>query len=83
MELLLKRFIIFIVVLILVLMLPWWLSVALLLGLSITVSFFIEVLFFAFLLDVLYAPAHTFHYGLFSAAVLFLAITLIRPRLRR
>lgn len=78
-----QRTIFFIAIFILVLILPWWLSVLLLFGLTVYIRFYPEVLFYGFLIDVLYSDRHTlFPYGLVFATILFLSIYFVRERIR-
>jgi len=80
----LYRTIFFFLILILVVILPWWLSTLLLFGLTIYLPFYLEVLFFGFLLDLLYSPSFSFPYiGLTFATVLLLIIMFIKTQIRR
>lgn len=78
------RFIAFIVVFLLVVILPWWLSVVILIGLTIYSSLYLEVLFFGFLIDVLYTIQYNFPYtGLVTATVFLLITMFIKTRIRK
>ncbi len=78
-----KRFLLFIFVLIFVLLLPWWLSGIALLFLTIYIPFYPEVIFFGFLIDVIYSTGYAFpSLGLLIATVVFIVILYLRPYIR-
>ena len=77
------RISLFIIVFIFVLILPWWLSAIILLGLTIYFPFYFEVLFFGFLFDTLYSTRYNFpDIGLSLATATLLAILFIRSFVR-
>jgi hypothetical protein len=77
------RVLLFIVMFVLVLMLPWWLSAILLFGLTIYFPFYLEILFFGFLFDTLYSVKLGFPYTGLTIATVFLLITMfVRTRIR-
>jgi hypothetical protein len=79
----LVRIILFILVFGCVTMLPWWVSTAVLIGLTIYFPYYLEVLFFGFLFDTLYASSYRFPYTGLTVAVVFLLVTmLVRTRIR-
>ncbi len=64
--------------------LPWYVSMVLIVVLIVYYPLYIEALFLAFLFDILYARQLTFPYTALSlAAILVLAVSFIRPRIRR
>ena len=74
----------FFILFILVLVLPWWISIISLAGLTIYLSFYIEVLFFGFLFDTLYSVGPFFPYTGLTIATAFLLITMfVKTRIRR
>jgi hypothetical protein len=73
------RVILFVFVLVVVLVLPWWISVVVLMGLTIYLPFYPEVLFFGFLFDTLYGRNQT---GLISATILLIITMFVRTRIR-
>lgn len=78
-----SRIFLFVVMLILVAVFPWWLSVAFLLVLTIYIPMYSEVVFFGFLFDSLYSFQRTLlPAGLTSAFVAFTLINLIRTQVR-
>ena len=79
----LARVIFFILTFVAIIVLPWWLSAALLVAETIYFSWYLEVLFFAFLFDTLYSP--TFHFPLNALTVAFvflLIVSFIKTRIR-
>ena len=77
------RIILFIVMYIVVLVMPWWLSVVLLALCTVYMPVYIEVLFFGFVFDTLYASKFVFPYvGLLCSLVFLVAVLLIRTRIR-
>ncbi|MSU45417.1 MAG: hypothetical protein EXS47_02195 [Candidatus Zambryskibacteria bacterium] len=74
----------FVIVLVLTIVLPWWLSIFILAGLTLYTQFYIEVLFFGFLLDALYSSTFSFPYiGLSISALFLLAAVLIKTQIRK
>jgi len=69
----------FILVFVLVLVLPWWLTSILLIALTIYFPFYAEVLFFGFLFDILYGSKN---YALIIATVFLLATMFVKTRIR-
>ncbi len=77
------RTLLFVVVLMFLLLTPWWITVPILIGLSIYYPLYLEVLFFGFLFDALYSVNYEFPYtGLTSAFVLLMLILFVRTRIR-
>ena len=77
------RVILFILVFGCVTMVPWWLSAMVLVGLTVYFPYYLEVLFFGFLFDRLYAGSLTFpHTGLILAFLFLLGTMFIRTRIR-
>lgn len=74
-----QRVLLFAVVWVCVLTLPWWLSAILLSAMTIIVPIYLEALFFGFLFDTLYSSNHA---GLISAMVLLLVVMFARTRIR-
>lgn len=78
------RILIFIAVLILVYLLPWWLSAFIILGLIIYFPFYLEALFFGFLFDTLYSAHFDFPYiGLTIVTTFLLLIMFVKSHVRR
>lgn len=78
-----SRIFLFIIMLILVAVLPWWLSAAFLVVLTIYIPMYSEVVFFGFMFDMLYSYKKTLlPVGLTSAFVVFVLINLIRTQIR-
>ena len=74
----------FILILVLVVVLPWWLSAVLLFGLTLYLPFYLEVVFFGFLLDTLYSIDFSFPFIYLSIATMFLFVTvLLKTQIRR
>ncbi|MCX6702123.1 MAG: hypothetical protein NTX96_02950 [Candidatus Zambryskibacteria bacterium] len=77
------RILIFILTFILVVMLPWWISILVLAGLTIYFPLYLEVLFFGFLFDALYSVKYNFPYTGLTIALVFLVIVLfIKTRIK-
>jgi hypothetical protein len=74
-----QRTLLFVTVYILVLVLPWWLTVVALVALTIFVPTYVEVVFFGFLLDTLYSNQHI---GLISVTIFLVLVILIKSRVR-
>ena len=84
MDITLVRVIAFIFVFILVVILPWWISVVVLIGLTIYFPFYLEVVFFGFLFDALYTIQYSFPYtGLTVATGLLLVSMFVKTRVRK
>ena len=78
-----SRTFLFILVFGLILVLPWWLGVIILVGLTLYFPFYPEVLFFGFLFDTLYAGKYTFPFtGLTTATIFLFFIIYIKTRIR-
>lgn len=83
MDSLLRRILIFIVVAVLVLILPWWLSVPVLIFFTIYIPLYFEVIFFGFMFDVLYSASLKFPLaGLSAATVFLLVVYFVRTQIR-
>ncbi|MEI6842965.1 MAG: hypothetical protein WCK48_00425 [bacterium] len=77
------RMLLFIIVLVCVIILPWWLSTLILVGLTVYFSFYLEVVFFGFLFDVLYEGNFVFPYkGLILSLIFLLVVMTVRKRIR-
>lgn len=76
-----QRTLLFLAVYVCVLVLPWWLTAVILVGLSIYVPFYVEVVFFGFLFDTLYNATNG-HKGLIVATIFILIISFVRTRVR-
>ena len=74
-----QRVLLFVAVYILALVLPWWLTALVLVGLTIYLPTYVEVIFFGFLLDTLYSNQHI---GLFSATIFLIIVLLVKSRVR-
>jgi hypothetical protein len=74
-----KRLLLFILVFLFVSILPWWMSVIILAGLTIYIRFYFEVLFFAFLFDILYSGSHT---GMIVAIFFIGVVEFVRTKIR-
>ncbi|MBI4155956.1 MAG: hypothetical protein HY507_01855 [Candidatus Zambryskibacteria bacterium] len=73
----------FIVVFVLVIVLPWWVSAVVLMALTIYFPFYLEILFFGFLFDTLYSAHYTFPFTALTFTVVFLiTVMFIRSRIR-
>jgi hypothetical protein len=73
----------FIAVFILAVILPWWLFGLVLIGLTIYFPFYLEVLFFGFLIDALYSVKYSFPYiGLTIATIFLLVVMFVRTKVR-
>lgn len=84
MNILFLRLIIFVLVSVLIIVLPWWLSVLLLIGLTVYFHFYPEVIFFGFLIDALYTVQYSFPYvGLVTATIFILITMFVRTRIRK
>lgn len=69
---------------ILVVVLPWWLSFLLLAGLTIYLNFYLEVIFFGFLIDSLYSVQNHFPYTGLVVSTIFLVVTMfVKTRIRK
>lgn len=79
----LARFILFVVVFIGIMFVPWWLSLAVLVTMTLYLPFYFEVLFFGFLFDTLYSAQYSFPYTFLSLAFIFLVIVMfVKERIR-
>lgn len=77
------RVLFFILVSVLVVILPWWLSSVVLVFFTIYFPFYLEILFFGFLFDILYSSDFSFPYRGLTIALLFLLIvSFLRTRIR-
>ncbi len=77
------RAISFFAVLFMVLVLPWWLSFFLLLAIVIYVDFYLEVLFFGFIVDILYGVKVGFVYPALSLSLsLLLLVYFVKTQIR-
>ena len=77
------RLLFFIITFTLVVILPWWVSAILLALLTIYFPFYIEVLFFGFLIDTLYSVQNNFPYNALTLAFVFLLVTMfVRTQIR-
>ena len=79
----LVRIPLFILVFIAVLVLPWYFSAMILIGLTIYYPLYLEVILFSFLFDILYSSIYRFPYTALSTAVVFLVVVMfVRTRIR-
>lgn len=77
------RVVLFFAILVLVLVLPWYLVTILLFGLVVYLDFYLEVIFFGFLVDVLYSTREGFVYpATILAFVVLLAVSFVKTRIR-
>ena len=77
------RILVFIFIFILQAVLPWWLTLLILLGLTIYYPLYLEVLFFGFLFDTLYSPTLAFPYvGLLSATAFLILVYFAKTYIR-
>ncbi len=73
----------FILTLGVVIMLPWWLSVIILILQSLFLVNYVEVIFFGFLIDTLYSSQYAFPYtAIIISATFILLIMFVRTRIR-
>lgn len=79
----LPRFILFLAVFVLTVILPWWISAIILLVLTLYIPFYVEIIFFGFMIDAIYSDIQTFFpYGLVVTTAFFLAVYFLRDRIR-
>jgi len=79
----LARILIDLAALICILVLPWYLTVALLAGLTIYFPLYLEALPFGFLFDTLYASRYAFPYvGLLVSLIFLILVLFVRTRIR-
>jgi hypothetical protein len=62
-----------------VLTLPWWLTSAILVGLTIYLPTYFEIIFFGFLFDTLYSKQH---YGLITATLFLAVVMFVKTKIR-
>ena len=74
-----QRVILFVAVYACVLVLPWWLSAVVLVGLTVYLPVYFEVIFFGFLLDTLYSDQH---YFILAATIFLILVILIKTKIR-
>jgi hypothetical protein len=80
----LKRSIIDFLVFISILVLPWYISIIIVLGLIIYFNFYLESLFFAFMFDSIYLGHFDFPYTFVSiCSIVLLVSVFIKTRIRR
>ena len=78
------RTLLFFVIFVLVVVLPWWISTTILAVLTIYLPLYVEVLFFGFLFDTLYSVDSTFPYlGLTLATAILLIVMFVNTKIRR
>lgn len=79
----LLRFLVFIYVMVTVVTAPWWISVTILIGLTIYYPLYLEALFFGFVFDTLYSSSYTFPYlGLSIAFIFLLTVYFMKTHIR-
>ena len=79
----LARAVFFVLTFVFVVVLPWWLPAILLIALTIYFPYYLEVLFFGFVVDTLYLPANYFPYNTLTVAfIFFLLVSFVRTRIR-
>ena len=77
------RIILFFGMLVAVLALPWWLTAIFLFVLAWYFEFYLEIVFFGFLVDLLYFPKSSYFYPAMTLSLLCLLLILfIKPRIR-
>ncbi|HEY4505187.1 MAG TPA: hypothetical protein VJG67_00650 [Candidatus Paceibacterota bacterium] len=80
----LVRILLFVVVFLSLLLLPWYISCLILVSLTIYLPLYPEVLFFGFLFDILYAVNFQFPYiGLTTSAVFLVIVYFTKTQIRR
>ncbi len=73
----------FLLMFVLMLVLPWWLSILCMIALTVYLPTYIEIFVFAFMLDVLYSAKFLFPYPALSMAFVYLIInSVVRERIR-
>ncbi|MES3004609.1 MAG: hypothetical protein V4690_00685 [Patescibacteria group bacterium] len=73
-----------VVLLISITFVPWWVSFLLMLAAVVYFYLYVEVLFLAFLLDLVYSPVSTFPYALLCTAFVVLVLSvLIKSTIRK
>lgn len=83
MKISLFRVIVFFTVFFLVFVLPWWLTAPLLFFLVIYFDFYIEVVFFGFLIDALYLINRSLLYpALITSFVILILVSFVKTRIR-
>ena len=70
------RFFVLILTIISVMVLPWWISVIILIGLTVYLKLYIEIIFFGFLFDVMYPARYVFPLTFLSCATIFLLVVM-------
>jgi len=79
----LARVVFFALTFVAVVVLPWWISALLLIAETIYFSYYLELLFFAFLFDTLYSPKLTFPLNALTLSfALFLIVWFVKTRIR-
>ncbi|MFA7216823.1 MAG: hypothetical protein WC095_02485 [Candidatus Paceibacterota bacterium] len=69
------RIFLFFVAWFLLLVLPWWLTLVVLVGLAVYVPFYLEIIFFGLVFDIIYASPNIFsHYGFIIGTALFFTV---------
>lgn len=77
------RILIFILTLFVVMVSPWWLSAIFIISLIIFIDFFIEAIFFGFLIDALYSTTYGYIYpALFLSVIVLLLVTFVKTQIR-
>jgi hypothetical protein len=77
------RIVVFILTFLSVIVLPWWISVPIIIFFNFYFQFYLEVLFFGFMFDVLYLVRYSFPYtGLSVATIFLLIIMFIKTRVK-
>jgi len=80
-----QRILLFVAMYVCVLVMPWWITIFVLAGLTIYLPLYSEVLFFGFLFDILYATKYSnsfLHFGLLSATTLLLLVMFVKTKIR-
>lgn len=78
-----SRALLFVGALVFVIVLPWWLSLPIVLGLTVYMPLYLEVVFLGFVFDTLYSVRFSFPYTFMTAGtVLLLVVVYIRSRIR-
>ena len=73
----------FVLTTVIVVLLPWWLTVVVLIFEVLYIKNYVEVIFFGFLIDLLYSVKYPFPYfGILLSTVFLISVMFIRTRIR-
>jgi len=76
------RIILFLVIYLFFLVLPWWLNILILIFLTIYFKYYFEVVFFGSLFDIIYFGGEYSYYGFIVSLVFLGVVSLFRPYFR-